>query len=127
MLKSTLLTIALASTALGVTAPSAAIANDRDQQSGQHGDDGDEQDDGDQHQSYRQNRHYDDGHYDRARDHRQYCRRSDGTTGLIIGGAGGALIGRELGRRRDRTVGTIIGAGVGALAGRAIERGSSCR
>jgi len=65
--------------------------------------------------------HGDDGRY--------YCRRSDGTTGLVIGGLAGALIGREVaGRRGDRTVGAILGAAGGALLGRAIDRGgSSCR
>jgi hypothetical protein len=56
-----------------------------------------------------------------------YCRRSNGTTGLIVGGAVGALIGRSLDGGRHRTVGTLIGAGTGALLGREIERGSlSC-
>ena len=34
----------------------------------------------------------------RGRDGRYRCRRPDGTTGLIVGGAAGALIGREIGR-----------------------------
>lgn len=65
----------------------------------------------------------------RGNDGRYYCRRSDGTTGLIIGGAVGGLIGNEVaGRRGDKTLGVILGAGIGALAGRAIDRsGSSCR
>ncbi len=62
-------------------------------------------------------------------DGRYYCRRSDGTTGLVIGGVAGALIGREVaGRRGDRTAGALLGAVGGALLGRAIDRsGSSCR
>ena len=59
----------------------------------------------------------------RGRDGRYYCRRGNGTTGLIIGGAVGALIGRELDGGRDRTVGTILGAAGGALLGREIDRG----
>ena len=59
---------------------------------------------------------------------RYYCRRDNGTTGLIIGGAVGALVGRELDGGRDRTVGTIVGAAGGALLGRAIDRGElRCR
>lgn len=64
----------------------------------------------------------------RGRDGRYYCRRDNGTTGLIIGGAVGALVGRSLDGGRHRTVGTIIGAAGGALLGRAIDRGDlRCR
>ena len=64
----------------------------------------------------------------RGEDGRVYCRRPNGTTGLIVGGAAGALAGREIAGRGDRTVGTILGVGIGALAGRAIQRaGSRCR
>ena len=57
-----------------------------------------------------------------------YCRRSDGTTGLIIGGAVGGLLGNSITRGGSNTLGTIIGAGAGALLGREIERGGvSCR
>lgn len=63
----------------------------------------------------------------RDRRGRYRCRRSDGTTGLIIGGAAGALIGREVAGRGDRTLGTIIGAAGGALVGREVERGRSSR
>ncbi len=65
----------------------------------------------------------------RGRDGRTYCRRNDGTTGLLIGGAAGALIGREVaGYRGDRTLGAILGAAGGALLGREVDRGGSrCR
>lgn len=64
----------------------------------------------------------------RGRDGRYHCRRSDGTTGLIIGGAVGALLGRELDGGHDRSVGTIVGAAGGALLGRSIDRGElRCR
>lgn len=59
----------------------------------------------------------------RGRDGRYYCRRSDGTTGLIIGGAIGALIGYELDRGSSSLIGTLIGAGTGALLGREVELG----
>jgi hypothetical protein len=63
-----------------------------------------------------------------GRDGRYYCERGNGTTGLIIGAAGGALLGREVDRRGDRTLGTVIGAAVGGLIGREIERGRArCR
>lgn len=64
----------------------------------------------------------------RGRDGRYYCRRENGTTGLIVGAAVGALLGRELDRGRERTVGTILGAVGGGLIGRAIDRGElRCR
>ena len=61
----------------------------------------------------------------RGRDGRYRCRRPDGTTGLIIGGAAGALLGREVAGRGDRTLGTILGGAAGALVGREVERGGS--
>jgi hypothetical protein len=63
----------------------------------------------------------------RGDDGRVRCRRSDGTTGLVIGGVAGALVGRSVDTRGDRTLGTLGGAAVGALAGRAIDRGGSKR
>ncbi len=57
-----------------------------------------------------------------------YCRRPDGTTGLIVGGAIGALIGNSLDNGRSSLLGTLIGGGAGALLGRQVERGSvRCR
>jgi len=56
------------------------------------------------------------------------CHRSDGTTGLIVGAAGGALVGRAIDTHGERATGTILGAVGGALAGRAIERSAvHCR
>ena len=64
----------------------------------------------------------------RGSDGRYYCRRDDGTTGLIVGAAAGALLGRQLDGGRQRTLGTIIGGAAGALIGREIDRGSlRCR
>ena len=56
------------------------------------------------------------------------CKRPNGTTGLIVGAAGGALVGRAIDTRGERATGTIIGAAAGALLGRQVERGRSrCR
>jgi len=58
-----------------------------------------------------------DGHY--------YCKRSDGTTGTVIGAIGGGAAGALLG---GGTLGTLLGAGGGALLGRSIDRGNvKCR
>ncbi|MES2987055.1 MAG: glycine zipper 2TM domain-containing protein [Pseudomonadota bacterium] len=61
----------------------------------------------------------------RGRDGKRYCRRSDGTTGAVVGAVGGALVGRTVDTRGDRTAGTVIGAIAGGLAGREIDRSSS--
>lgn len=60
---------------------------------------------------------------------RYRCRRSDGTVGLIVGGAAGALAGRVVDTRGERTTGTVLGAAAGALLGREVDRGRriSCR
>ena len=53
---------------------------------------------------------------------RMRCKRPNGTTGLIVGGAGGALIGRAIDTHGERATGTILGAAAGALVGREIDR-----
>ncbi|MBX7461802.1 glycine zipper 2TM domain-containing protein [Qipengyuania huizhouensis] len=64
----------------------------------------------------------------RGRDGRYYCKRDNGTTGLVIGAGVGALAGHELAGRGDRTLGAILGGAVGAVVGREIDRGSlRCR
>ena len=63
----------------------------------------------------------------RGNDGRTYCRKKDGTTGLIIGGAAGALVGREIDKQGSRTVGTILGAAAGALIGKELTDGVRCR
>ena len=50
------------------------------------------------------------------------CKRPNGTTGLIVGAAGGALVGRAIDTRGERATGTILGAAAGALIGREIDR-----
>ena len=62
-----------------------------------------------------------------GKDGRTYCRKSNGTVGLIVGGAGGALVGRAIDTRGERATGTIIGAAAGALIGREIDRKRRCR
>lgn len=61
----------------------------------------------------------------RGQDGRYYCRRNDGTTGLIIGAAGGGLLGNVIAPGGSALLGTILGAVGGGIAGRAIERGGN--
>lgn len=64
----------------------------------------------------------------RGRDGRYYCRKDNGTTGLLVGAAVGGVIGHEVAGYGDRTLGAIIGAAGGAILGRAIDRSNSrCR
>lgn len=61
----------------------------------------------------------------KGRDGRAYCKRNDGTTGLVVGGIGGGLLANLIG---GGTLGTLAGAGGGALLGRSIDRGNvKCR
>jgi hypothetical protein len=59
----------------------------------------------------------------RGRDGRYYCRHSDGTTGLIVGGVAGGVLGNIIAPGGSETLGTLIGAAAGAAIGNAIERG----
>lgn len=66
------------------------------------------------------------GRYDRiyrGSNGRYYCRRSDGTTGLILGAAVGGLLGNSLAYGRSDTLATLLGAGAGAALGSSIDRG----
>ncbi|WP_416462532.1 glycine zipper 2TM domain-containing protein [Sphingomonas sp. VDB2] len=64
----------------------------------------------------------------RGYDDRYYCRRSDGTTGLIVGAALGGLLGSQIDRGQSNVAGILIGGGAGALLGREIDRGGvNCR
>ena len=55
------------------------------------------------------------------------CKKKNGTVGLIVGGAAGALAGRAIDTRGERTTGTLLGAAAGALVGREIDRNRSGR
>jgi hypothetical protein len=63
----------------------------------------------------------------RGADGRYYCRRSDGTTGLVIGAGVGALVGRGIDTRGERTTGTVVGGVLGALIGRSVEQNADIR
>jgi Ni/Co efflux regulator RcnB len=64
----------------------------------------------------------------RGQDNRYYCRRSDGTTGLIIGGLGGGVLGNLIAPNGSKTLGSLIGGGLGAVLGNSIDRNNvTCR
>lgn len=58
----------------------------------------------------------------RGQNNQYYCRRPDGTTGLIIGGIAGGVLGNIIAPGGSNTLGTIIGAVAGGVGGRAIDR-----
>ena len=61
----------------------------------------------------------------RGNDGRYYCRRTDGTTGLIVGAVAGGLLGNVIDGGRHRAGGTLIGGGLGALLGKSVDQNSS--
>jgi hypothetical protein len=71
----------------------------------------------DAHSSSRYHVHHYRGHTHYAR---KYCRRSNGTTGLVAGGVGGAVVGSKV--LGGGILGAAAGAVGGAVAGRAIDR-----
>ncbi len=64
-------------------------------------------------------------HYRGHTVHHSRCRYSKGTTGLVTGGVGGALVGHSV--FGHGILGTVAGGVGGALAGRAIDRSVSAR
>ncbi len=58
----------------------------------------------------------------RGYDNRYYCRRSDGTTGLIVGGLAGGALGNVLAPGGSKLLGSLIGGGLGAVVGNGIDR-----
>ncbi|WP_374525247.1 glycine zipper 2TM domain-containing protein [Sphingopyxis sp.] len=58
----------------------------------------------------------------RGNDGRYRCKKDNGTTGLLIGGAVGGLAGHEIAGNGDKLLGTVLGAAGGALLGREIDK-----
>ena len=74
---------------------------------------------------YRERRLSNDDRVYRGRDGRYYCRRSDGSTGLIVGGLAGAAVGATIAEGDSRPLGAIIGAIGGAAVGAAVDSGGN--
>jgi hypothetical protein len=66
----------------------------------------------------------------RGQDGKYYCRRSDGTTGLIAGGVIGGVLGNIIAPGGSELLGTVLGAAGGAAVGSAVDKNNgdvSCR
>lgn len=63
----------------------------------------------------------------RGQDGRYYCRRDDGTTGLVIGAAAGGVLGAVIAPGGSGLLGALLGAAGGGVAGRAIDRSNDTR
>lgn len=63
----------------------------------------------------------------RGQDGRYYCRRSDGTTGLIVGAIAGGVLGNVIAPGGSEELGTILGAIAGGIAGRSIDKSDDVR
>lgn len=57
-----------------------------------------------------------------GRDGRYYCKRSDGTAGLIVGGIAGGALGNAIAPGGSKTLGTLLGAAGGAAVGASIDK-----
>jgi len=57
-----------------------------------------------------------------------YCRRSDGTTGLLVGAAAGGVLGNLIAPGGSELLGTILGGAAGAAVGQSVDRNNvRCR
>ena len=57
----------------------------------------------------------------RGRDGQYYCKRNDGTTGLIVGAVAGGVLGNAIDGGHSRTAGTLLGALVGGIVGQQVD------
>jgi outer membrane lipoprotein SlyB len=61
----------------------------------------------------------------RGDDGRYYCRRSNGSTGTLVGGGVGAVIGSQVAGRGDGLLGAIVGGAIGAVIGNSVDKNSN--
>ena len=63
-----------------------------------------------------------------GQDGRYYCRRNDGTTGLIVGGIAGGALGAAIAPGGSGLLGALIGGAGGAVLGKSVDKGNvRCR
>ncbi|MHA6723358.1 glycine zipper 2TM domain-containing protein [Sphingomonas sp. RS2018] len=60
-----------------------------------------------------------------GRDGRYYCRRNDGTTGLIVGGLAGGALGAAIAPGNSGLLGALLGGAAGAALGQSAERSNA--
>jgi hypothetical protein len=77
--------------------------------------------------TYQERRLSDNDEVYRGSDGRYYCKRSDGTTGLIVGAAAGGILGNIIDGGHNRAAGTLIGGALGALAGKSVAQSNDVR
>lgn len=64
----------------------------------------------------------------RGQDGRYYCRRNDGTTGLIVGAAAGGTLGAAIAPGGSGLLGALLGGAAGAALGQSVDRNNvRCR
>ena len=63
-----------------------------------------------------------------GRDGRYYCRRNDGSTGLIVGGIAGGALGAAIAPGGSNVLGALLGGAGGAALGQSIDKNNvRCR
>ncbi|MFW2850487.1 hypothetical protein ACM61V_00985 [Sphingomonas sp. TX0543] len=63
-----------------------------------------------------------------GQDGRYYCRRNDGTTGLIVGGIAGGALGAAIAPGGSGVLGALLGGAGGALLGKSVDKSNvRCR
>jgi hypothetical protein len=63
----------------------------------------------------------------RGDDGRYYCRRHDGTIGLVVGAGVGAVLGDVIAPRGSKALGAILGAAAGGAVGYSADRDVRCQ
>lgn len=76
---------------------------------------------------YRERRMTNNDRIYRGSDGQYYCRRSDGSTGLIVGAIAGGVLGNIIADGRSETLGTVLGAIAGGAVGAAIDSNREVR